>query len=117
MGLTDRDIKVLIIVLLAVLLCLPAYGPDYFSQYLSTAEANHAGFVCDHADADADPGHETQDEHRHIAHCHELDAPCVMPSALRLDYSPLVSAIASSNKGTVLDGYGAPFDIPPENRV
>lgn len=115
MSLPDRHIKVLTIVLLVVQLCLPVYGPDYFSAFLSTIEANHAGFVCAHADADSD--HESQDGHQHIAHCHELDAPCDTASGLVLDYSPVISALTSSDKGALLHGYGAPFDIPPENRV
>jgi hypothetical protein len=111
----DKNITVLTIVLLVVLLCLPVYGPDYFAEYLSSVEANHAGFVCDHAGADSD--HESQDGHQQIGHCHELDAPCVTAAAAALDYSPAISILTSSDKGALLDGYGAPFDIPPENRV
>lgn len=115
MRLPDKNITVLTIVLLVVLLCLPVYGPGYLSDYLSTVEANHAGFVCDHSGADSD--HESQDNHQQPAHCHELDAPCDTAAAPVLDYSPVISTLTSSDKGILLDGYGAPFDIPPENRV
>jgi len=115
MRLPNKNITVVTIVLLVVLLCLPVYGPDYFSDYLSTVAANHAGFVCDHADAASD--HESQDDHQQIAHCHELDAPCDTASGPVLDYSTVISTLTSSDKGTLLDGYGAPLDIPPENRV
>lgn len=115
MSLPDRHLKVLTIALLVILLCLPVYGPDYFSEYLSTVATHHSGFVCDHAGADS--GHESQDGHQHITHCHELDAPCVTSFGLVLDYSPIVSALTSSDKGALLHGYDAPFDIPPENRV
>ena len=110
----DRPVKVMTIALLVVLLCLPVYGPDYFFEYLNTVETNHAGFVCDHASADS--GHESQDDHQQIAHCHELDAPCDTASGPVLDYSPAISTLTSSDKGALLDGYGAPFDIPPEHR-
>jgi hypothetical protein len=117
MILSNRHINALTIFLLVGLLCLPVYGPDYFSEYLSAVEATHTGFVCADTGADADFDHESRDGHRHITHCHELDAPCDTPSGLVLDYSPVISALTSSDKGTLLDGYDAPFDIPPEHRV
>ena len=108
-------IKVLALLLLAVQLCLPISGSVYVSGFLSNGEASHMGMICDHTDADS--GHESQDNHQQIAHCHELDAPGVTASGPVLDYSPVISTLTSSDKGTLLDGYGAPLDIPPENRV
>lgn len=110
----NRSINVLTIAPLVVLLCLPVYGPGYFSDYLSTVEANHAGFVCDHADADSD--HESQDGHQKIVHCHELDTPGDITSATVVEHLPVISTLTSSDEGTPLDGYGAPFEIPPEHR-
>lgn len=106
-------IKVPTLFLLVILLCLPVYGPDYFSEYLSTTATHHSGFVCDHAGADS--GHESQHGHQNIHHCHELDAPCITSSGPVLDHSPIISILASSDRGALLEGYGFPFDIPPEN--
>lgn len=111
----NRHIKVLTILLLVLQLCLPVYGPDYFSEYSSTIEANNTGFVCDHAGGES--GHESQDGRQDITHCHELDVPGDITYGILVDYSPVISALTSSDKGALLDGYGAPFDIPPENRV
>lgn len=110
-----RQIRFLTIILLMIQLCLPVYGPDYFSEHLSAVGANHAGFVCDHAGADSD--HESQDNQQQVAHCHELDAPCVVSPRLVLEHSPVISRLTSSDKGALLDGYDAPFDIPPEHLV
>lgn len=114
MNISNKHIKVLTILLLVVQLCLPVYGPDYFSEFLSSIEANNAGFVCDHSDADSDC--ESRDDHQ-ATHCHELDAPSVTASGPALDYSPVISTLTPSDKGALLRGYGVPFDIPPENRV
>lgn len=110
-------IKVPALFLLLILLCLPVYGPGYFSEYAETAETHHGGFVCNHGDANANSDHESPENDRHITHCHELDAPCVTSSVPVLDYSPVISPVISSIKGTVLDGYEAAFDIPPEQFV
>lgn len=115
MTLPDRHIKILTIVLLVVQLCLPLSAPLYISDLLNNIEKRHTGFVCAHADSDS--GKESQGGNQHITHCHELDAPCDTTSALVLDYKPVISTITSSSKGTLLPGYGAPIDIPPENRA
>lgn len=115
MSITCRHMKALTILLLVVQLCLPVYGPEYFSAYLSSVESSHSGFVCAHADADSD--HESHDGHKPITFCHELDSPYDVTSALALEHSPVISTLTSSDKGALLDGYGAPFDIPPENCV
>ncbi|MBI5485207.1 MAG: hypothetical protein HY888_12190 [Deltaproteobacteria bacterium] len=115
MSFPHSQIRFLTIILLMVQLCLPVYGPDYFSEHLSAVGASHAGFVCDHAGADSD--HESGNGNQQVAHCHELDAPCVVSSSLVLEHSPVISRLISSDKGALLDGYGAPFDIPPENPV
>jgi len=110
-----RQIKVLAILLLVVQLCLPDYGPVYFSELLGAVEVNHAGFACAHAGADS--GHESEESPRHITLCNELDEPSLIASALVIDYSPVISTLTSSDKGALLPGYGAPIDIPPENHV
>lgn len=117
MSFPDGHIKVLTTALLVLLLCLPVYGPDYFSEYVSSVEAHHAGFVCNHDHAGSNSDHESQDGHQQIAHCHELDAPCDAVPAIVLGYSPVISVFTSSDKGALLDGYGAPLDIPPEHHV
>lgn len=113
----DKNITVLAVALLVVLLCLPVYGPYYFSEYLGTVDTNHAEFVCSHDQSGDASGQESQDGHQQPAHCHELDVPCDMASVHALDYSPSISALTSSDKGALLDGYRAPFEIPPEHLV
>lgn len=108
MNISNKHIKVLTILLLVVQLCLPVYGTDYFSEFLSSIEANNAGFVCDHSDADFD--RESRDDHQNATHCHELDAPGAATAGLVLGYSPVISALTSSDKGALLHGYGVPFD-------
>lgn len=114
MNLLNRHIKLLTLVLLVVLVRLPFSGPVFISELPGAVETSHTGFVCVHEDADSD--HESQDDHRHIAHCHELDAPCDTTPPPVLDYPPVVSTLASSDKGALLHGFCAPIDIPPENR-
>lgn len=101
--------------LLVVQFCLPFSGPVYSSELLNAAEAIHTGFVCAHTGADS--GHESQEGHEHITHCHELDAPCVTTAGLILGHAPAVSTLTSLNNGTVLPGYGASIYIPPEKCV
>lgn len=108
-----KHAKALAIVLLLVQFCLPLFGPVYVSDYLSTREASHTGIICAHPDADA--GHESQDGHKLITHCHELDAPCDTSSGPLLEHLPLISHLASSYKGALLPGYAAPIHIPPKN--
>lgn len=101
--------------LLLVQLCLPFSGPIYFSTYLSTDEAEHTGLVCAHTADDAD--HDSQDDHKLITHCHELDAPCDTASGPSFDRFPVISALIASYDGAVLPGCGARIYIPPKNRV
>ena len=115
MILLDRHMKFLTIALLVVQLCLPVYGPAYFFEVLNNIEASNSGFVCNRADAES--GRESHEGHQHIHHCHELNAPCEIASSLVLGHSPVISTLSSSEKGSLLPGYGAPIDIPPENRV
>lgn len=112
MSLPGRHIKVLTIVLLLVQLCLPLSGPLYVSDFLNNGNESHTGLVCAHAETDS--GHESQHGHEQIPHCHELDAPYDRTFAIILDHSPVISNLASVDKGALLDGYGAPIDIPPE---
>lgn len=115
MTITNRHSRFLTILLLLVQLCLPLSGSLYISSIDSASEAGQSGKICAHTDADTE--HESRDGHEQIAHCHELDPPGVTASGPALDYSPVISTLASSNKGALLDGYGVPFDIPPEHRV
>lgn len=108
-----KRINILTIFLLILQLCLPVYGPVYFAEVVRSAEARHAGVVCAHADADANHG--TQGNHPHKTPCHELDAPCDIPSVFILEQRTRIATLIATDKGTLLSGYGAPFDIPPEN--
>lgn len=115
MSLIGRHSKFMTIILLLVQLCLPLSGPLYISAAYGEREAGHTAPACAHPDADSD--HESQDSHQQITHCHVLDAPGVTSSAPVLDYSPVISILTSSDKGALLDGYGVPFDIPPEHHA
>jgi hypothetical protein len=97
---------------LVILLCLPVYGPAYFLELVDAVGTSHTGFVC--ADESTDSGRESHDDHQQTAHCRELDAPCDLTSSPALDHSFAISALISSDKGTVLPGHGAPIEIPPE---
>lgn len=113
MSLPDRHMKFWTTVLLAILLCLPFSGALYLSELMDTVGTGDTAFVCEHEDEDS--GHEhPQDGHRHITHCHVLDAPCDTTPPLVLEYPPVISTLTSSDKGILLPGYGAPIDIPPE---
>lgn len=111
----DRHMKFLTIALLVVQLCLPVYGPAYFFEVLNDIEASDSGFVCNHADVESD--RESHEGHQHIHHCHELNAPCEIASSLIIGHSPVISTLSSSEKGSLLPGYGSPIDIPPENFI
>jgi len=113
--LTNRHIKFMTIILLLVQLCLPLSGSLYISTVESTNETGHTGIVCVHTDADA--GHESQDSHEQVPHCHELEAPCDTASGAVVKHSPIISLLATSYDGAVLPGYGAPPEIPPKNNV
>ena len=112
MSFSGRHKKFWTIVLLVFLLCVPMYGPAYFSESAGTDGTSRTGFVCVHEDTDT--GHESRDDHRHIAHCHELDAPCDTTPPLVLDYPPVVATLIYSDKGALLPGFDTPIDIPPE---
>lgn len=107
--------KFLTTVSLVIQLCLPVYGPGYFSELLTSIETNHTGFVCVHDVAD--PGHASRHDQQQSDHCRELDAPCDIPSGLALDHSCVVSTLTSSDIGNVLPGHGNPVEIPPEHHV
>lgn len=113
MVLLNKPINILTGLMLILQLCLPAYGPAYFSDIAIAAEASHTGVVCTHADLDAN--HETQGNHSHKPPCHELDAPCDIPSVFIPEQRALIFTLIATDKGTLLHGYGTPFDIPPEN--
>lgn len=113
MDLPNKQINILTIIFLVLQLCLPVYGPAYFSEVAGTAATSQAGVVCVHVDVGTN--HESQGRHPHVTPCHELDAPCDIPSAFAFDQWPLISSLTAIDKGILLPGYGAPFDIPPEN--
>lgn len=113
MDLLSKQINILTIIFLVLQLCLPVYGPAYFSEVAGTAGASQAGVVCLHADVGTN--HESQGRHPHVTPCHELDAPCDIHSAFVFDQRPIISSLTATDKGTLLPGYGAPFDIPPES--
>lgn len=107
-----KPINILTGLLLILQLCMPAYGPAYFSDLRIAAEANHSGVVCTHADVDAN--HETSESHPHKSPCHELDAPYDIPSGVILSQRTIISTLIAIDKGILLPGYGNPLDIPPE---
>lgn len=110
-----KQIKVVAIFLLILQLCLPVYGPAYFSELLHSVAANHAGFVC--AQADSDSEHGSRERPEHIVHCHELDEPGIISSGPVMHYSPVIAALTLSDKGVLLPGFSAPIEIPPEKPV
>lgn len=110
-----KRIKVVAIFLLMLQLCLPVYGPAYFSELLYSVDASHAGFVCTQADSDSEHG--SQDLPEHIAHCDELDEPGIISSGPVMNYSPVIAALTLSDKGVLLPGFSAPIEIPPEKPV
>lgn len=115
MALRNKLINVLTTLLLVLQLCLPVYGPAYFSVVAVTAEASRAGVVCAHTDVDAN--HESQESHPDMTPCHELDAPCAISSGWVLDLRIIIATFTATDQGIFLSGYGAPFDIPPQNFV
>lgn len=115
MFLTIKLINILTTILLVLQLCLPAYGPAYFSEVTRTAEASHAGVVCAHVEVDSH--HKSQDNHSDMPPCHELDAPCAILSGWVLDQRIIIATLLATDEGIILPGYGSPFDIPPQNRV
>lgn len=114
MSLPDRHMKFLALLLLVVLVCLPVSGTIHISELTGAVGTGHTGFVCVHDDADS--GHESRHDHRHISHCHEQDAPCDTAPPHVLDYPPVISTFAPSDIGALLPGFGTLIEIPPENR-
>lgn len=114
MLLTNKLINVLTTILLVLQLCLPFYGPVYFSEVTRTAEASHAGVICAHADVDSN--HKSLGSHTDMTPSHELAAPCAILSGWVLDQRIIIATLTATDKGIFLPGYGAPFDIPPKHR-
>lgn len=110
---SGRHIKALAMVLLLIRLCLPISGPIYFSDYLSTSEASHAGIVCAHSGADS--GHNSHDDQKRITHCHELDAPCDTVPCPVLEHLAVILSLTVSDRGTLLPGHEPPIEIPPKH--
>lgn len=109
MVLTRPPINVLTICLLVLQLWLPVTMSAYF---LESINANDSGVVCTQAETDA--GHESRESHPHLTPCHELEGPCDITARFVLDPWPGFTPATSTGRGVLLDGYGEPFDIPPE---
>lgn len=107
------SINFLTILLLILQLCLPVYGPAYFSEVAKIADTGPGGVVCAHADSDV--SHEPRESHPHNPPCYELDAPCDIPSGVVFKQRTIISSLFATDQGILLPGYGHPFDIPPEN--
>lgn len=105
------SINILTIVLLVLQLCLPVYGPAYFSEVAMIADTGPGGVVCAHAEVDVN--HESHENHPHMHPCYELDAPCDISHGMVLSQS-IIATLIATDQGILLPGYGAPFDIPPE---
>lgn len=106
------SLNILTIVLLILQLCLPVYGPAYFSEVAKIADTGPFGVVCAHAEVDVN--REPHESHSHKPPCHELDAPCDLPSGMVLSQKSIIAPLIATDQGILLPGYGAPFDIPPE---
>ncbi len=113
---TNRHSKIVSLLLLLVLFCLPLSRRIYISTNVNTSEAEHTVTACFHADSDSNQ-ESGNDGGGQIPHCHVLDAPCDTASATEVKYSPLVSQLIASQRGLFFPGYDAPLEIPPKHAV
>jgi hypothetical protein len=108
----ERQLNVLVIILLVVQMFLPLLGPVCISGFSNNADLNHAEFAIVHMDYGSDL--ESKDDHQHISHSCERDELCEIVSGTGCGYSPVIFTFTSSDKGGLLPGYDTPIDFPPE---
>lgn len=109
---SGKLIKACTLLLMVVQLCLPLSGQSFIFGHWSESSADRGSAVCDHVNPAADPGGAHDQES--IPHCHELEAPGVTAAGPLVRCVPVVARLAIFYCGTLLSGYGAPIDMPPE---